>query len=441
MAKQHNLEQIARYADMLSAMGTEPRLRIMQLLLSAHPEGMVVGDIGNPAAQVAMQRLRRSVLVLSPGRSTMPQVNGLVFDVVQRQVSIMGAVFLERGERTLWGMGERHVEHVAPETHVVPASSPMSRLSHYPTPTHRGTGGGSPDLSEEEALTAKLTLLNEVIVQEILVAKAGQLKIEVTDKELDTAYTEARKNIPEEAFQKELTRRNLTAADMRDGLRRELLSQKVVERELQSKVVVTDQEVRDFFNANRARFNFPEEAYHLAQIAITPQRDPQTANRLGDDAATPQAAAAKARMLMERLKAGTSFSDLAMDYSEDPQSAPRGGDLGFVPMSRLQQAPPLLRNAVLKKTPGSVSLVSQEGAQTIVLVVGHEVAGQRDLSMPAVRENITGTLRGRREQLLRAAYLTAAQSDAQVVNYLARRLVESQGKIPALGLAPPGGSR
>jgi DNA-binding transcriptional ArsR family regulator len=40
-----NLEEVARYADMFSAMGTEPRLRIMQLLLSAHPEGLVVGDI------------------------------------------------------------------------------------------------------------------------------------------------------------------------------------------------------------------------------------------------------------------------------------------------------------------------------------------------------------------------------------------------------------
>ncbi|MDQ6701245.1 MAG: metalloregulator ArsR/SmtB family transcription factor [Acidobacteriota bacterium] len=38
-------EQVARYADMFSAMGTEPRLRIMQLLLSAHPEGLVVGDV------------------------------------------------------------------------------------------------------------------------------------------------------------------------------------------------------------------------------------------------------------------------------------------------------------------------------------------------------------------------------------------------------------
>jgi DNA-binding transcriptional ArsR family regulator len=37
---------VARFADMLSAMGTEPRLRVMRLLLSAHPEGMVVGEIG-----------------------------------------------------------------------------------------------------------------------------------------------------------------------------------------------------------------------------------------------------------------------------------------------------------------------------------------------------------------------------------------------------------
>ena len=41
------LENVARYADMLAAMGTEPRLRIMRLLLSAHPNGMVVGDIGS----------------------------------------------------------------------------------------------------------------------------------------------------------------------------------------------------------------------------------------------------------------------------------------------------------------------------------------------------------------------------------------------------------
>ncbi len=46
----HSQEQVAKYADMFSAMGTEPRLRIMQLLLSAHPDGMVVSEIQDELA-------------------------------------------------------------------------------------------------------------------------------------------------------------------------------------------------------------------------------------------------------------------------------------------------------------------------------------------------------------------------------------------------------
>jgi ArsR family transcriptional regulator, arsenate/arsenite/antimonite-responsive transcriptional repressor len=46
MAKSAAADPVARYADMMSAMGTEPRLRIMRLLLSAHPDGLVVGEIG-----------------------------------------------------------------------------------------------------------------------------------------------------------------------------------------------------------------------------------------------------------------------------------------------------------------------------------------------------------------------------------------------------------
>src|SRR5215470_11302008 len=47
ISRKHESQAITRYADMLAAMGTEPRLRIMQLLLKAHPEGLVVGDIGS----------------------------------------------------------------------------------------------------------------------------------------------------------------------------------------------------------------------------------------------------------------------------------------------------------------------------------------------------------------------------------------------------------
>ncbi len=294
-------------------------------------------------------------------------------------------------------------------------------------------------MSDEESLTAKLSVLNDLILEDILIVKARELKVEVADKELDNAYAEAKKNISDEAYQQELTKRGATAADMREGLRRQLLTQKVIEQEVGSKIAVTAQEVSDFFLANRSQFNLAEESYHIAQIAVTPAREAQLANRTGDDAATPQAAAAKVAMLMERLKAGANFAELARDYSEDPESAPRGGDLGLVPMSKLKQAPQQLRDVVLKKTPGTVSVASAGGAHTLVLVVAHEPAGQRDLSTPGVNDRITEALRARKEQLLRAAYLTAVREDAQVVNYLARRLVESQGKLPNAQAAAPKG--
>ena len=156
--------------------------------------------------------------------------------------------------------------------------------------------GDGEALSEDETLAAKLSVLDDLITEEILVAKARALKIEVPETEVDTAYTQAKQNITDEAFQQELTRRNLTMQDMRDGIRRQLLAQKVIEREVSSKITITDQQVSDFFNANREQFNLPEDAYHLAQIVVTPVRDAQIVNRTGDDATTPQAAATKVAM-------------------------------------------------------------------------------------------------------------------------------------------------
>ena len=69
MTKTKDEQNVARYADMFSAMGTEPRLRIMRLLLSAHPGGLVVGDIGDeldiPASTLShhLEKLRIEGLV------------------------------------------------------------------------------------------------------------------------------------------------------------------------------------------------------------------------------------------------------------------------------------------------------------------------------------------------------------------------------------------
>jgi parvulin-like peptidyl-prolyl isomerase len=261
----------------------------------------------------------------------------------------------------------------------------------------------------------------------------------VSDTELDNAYNEAKKNISDDQFQKELAARNLTPADMRENLRRDMLANKLIEREVTSKLNVTEDDIKAFFEANKAAFNRPEDAVHIAQIVVTPDRAPQQINRSGNDAGTPQEAQAKAQMLMERLKAGAPFAQLAADFSEDPQTSQRGGDLGFLPVSQLRQAPPALRDAALNSQVGAVRLVSLNGGHAIVAVIAKDTAGQKDPSMPVVREMISNTLKGRREQLLRAAYLNSLRNDATVVNHLADRVVEAQGKaVPSLAPSAPG---
>jgi parvulin-like peptidyl-prolyl isomerase len=302
---------------------------------------------------------------------------------------------------------------------------------------YRRAAQPNPAISEEEETTAKLNLLDQVIAQDILLAKGNELKIVLSESELDAAFNDGKKNISDEAFNKELSARNLTAADMREALRRELIAQKVIEQEVTSKIAVTDQDITDFFNANKEQFNLTEDAFHIAQIVVTPVRDEGLNNRTGDDATTAQAATAKVQMLMERLKSGTPFNEVAMDYSEEPQSVPRGGDVGLVPVSALRQAPPPLRDAVMKLQPGSVRVVGMEGGYTIVALLAKQAAGQRDPSMPEVRDGITATLKGRREQLLRTAYLDAIRNRATVVNHVARRIVESQGKLPTPSSAAP----
>jgi peptidyl-prolyl cis-trans isomerase SurA len=291
-------------------------------------------------------------------------------------------------------------------------------------------------LAEDEMFAAKLSLLDDLIAQDIFLARARELKIDVPESELDAAFAEARKNIPEEAFKQELAKRYLTVADMREGLRRDLVVQKLFAREVSSKVAVTDQEIKAFYEANKSQFNRTEDAYRIAQIVITPVREEQVTNRSGNDAATPQEAAAKVQMIMERLKAGAEFADMAADFSEDAQSAPRGGDLGFLPVSVVQKYPPQLRDAVLTAKAGTAKVIGAEGGYAIVLVLGKDTAGQKTLDTPGVKDAISQSLKTRREQLLRSAYISNLRNGAVIENLIAKRVLESQGKVPTL--APTG---
>lgn len=290
--------------------------------------------------------------------------------------------------------------------------------------------------SDEEVLSLKLNILDELINNEILLERARTLGAEASDGEVEDKFTERKSPFTEEEFQRQLKERGMTVDDVKRELRRQLSIQKLVNREVVSKITISDQDITDFYNANREQFNVTEAQYRLAQIVVTPVRDPQLRNRQSNDASNPTDARRKTDMLMERINAGADFVQLAMDYSEDPASASTGGDMGFVPESAFNQAPPELKRAVLQMRPGDVTSVSTGGAYRIIKLVSRELPGQRSLDDPAVRETIRNGLRNRKEQLLRAAYMTVARNEARVENYLARQVIEAQGHLPSAAQTP-----
>jgi peptidyl-prolyl cis-trans isomerase SurA len=299
----------------------------------------------------------------------------------------------------------------------------------------RLTGQAAPP-SQDEALSLMLSVLDELINNEVLVQRARQTGVEATDGEVEDKFTEAKSPYTEDAFQRQLKDSGMTVDDLKRNIRQQVSVQKLINREIIAKISPTDQDVSSFYNENRAQFNVAEVTYRLAQIVVTPAKDLQVRNRKNDDAATDIEARRKAAALLQQLRDGADFSTVAMDYSEDPTSSVSGGDLGFWPESQISD--PNMRKMLAGMTPGQTSdIVKLPNGYTILRLVAKEAPGQRQLEDPQIQQTIRDTLRGRKEQLMRAAYLVAARDQSRVVNYLARQVLESAGKLPEIKIQPP----
>ncbi|HEY2121641.1 MAG TPA: SurA N-terminal domain-containing protein [Candidatus Acidoferrum sp.] len=294
--------------------------------------------------------------------------------------------------------------------------------------------------TQEDSLSLKLNVVEQLINNEILLERAKKLNLEASDGEVEDKFTEIKSPFTEEEFQRQLKSRSMTVDDLKRDLRRQLSIQKLLNREVAAKITITDQDVVDFYNTNLNQFNVAEPQYRISQIVITPRKEPQIRNRKNDDATNEAEAVRKSKMLVDKLNSGADFSQLAMDYSEDMNTAANGGDLGYIPESSLNQSDPNLKKTVLSLKPGQVSQpILLKDSIRILKLVAREPAGQRGVNDPQVQQTIRDTLRDRKEQLLRAAYLAVARDEAKVRNYLAQQVVEAAGKLPdaAKSTLPP----
>jgi peptidyl-prolyl cis-trans isomerase SurA len=283
--------------------------------------------------------------------------------------------------------------------------------------------------SEDQVMTQKLEVLSSLMTNEIILQRAEKLGLMAVDADVDTEFNKMKAPYTKEEFERQLVERKMSVDDLKSQIRRQLTADKLVNKEITSHITITDADVSNYYSANKASFNLVEPQIHMAQILVTPYADPNVRNLKNSKARNDKEAQTKINDIAARLKGGEDFSMLAQNYSEDPNSAPNGGDMGFIPESALEKANPELRKLVLSLQPGSVSQIikTQEGYR-VLKVMSREPAGQRELNDPRVQQNIRDTLLNRKDQLLKAAYYETARNSAKIENYLARKIIEDAGK-------------
>ncbi len=283
--------------------------------------------------------------------------------------------------------------------------------------------------SVEESDILRLNVLQKMIQSEILQQRAAKLNLIASDEDVNAKLTEIKANYTEEQFSNLLKQRNMSLDDLKRDIRRTLTETKLFNKEIESKINITDSQISAFYAAHKADFNLIEPTYHLAQIVVTTMPTQPSGNMPGKPGGE-----AEARRRIEaahsQLVSGVDFSAVAASVSEDPNTAPNGGDMGFVPESQLKSHPATY-DAIGKLKPGQFTDVipvydpsHKISYFAIYRLLSREPAGQRELNDPRVQQAIHQSLHDSQKQLLQTAYLETLQDEARVHNYFAEEILK-----------------
>jgi peptidyl-prolyl cis-trans isomerase SurA len=286
--------------------------------------------------------------------------------------------------------------------------------------------------TQEQADSLRLNVLRELIDEEIVQQRAAKMNLTATNEEVDAKLTEMKAPYTEEQFEQRLKASNHTLDDVKHDLHRSLTIEKLLNKEINSKITVTDADVTSYFTQHKAEFNLPDTNYHLAQIQVTSVPSPQPGNLQGSKATNDEEAKKKIQALKNRLDSGEDFGAIAMNFSERPETASNGGDMGFVSESQMH-ADPMVFAAVTKLKAGQITeilpLLDEQSKKAmgyaIYKLISREPAGQRDVNDPRVQQAIRQQLHDGRSQLLKNAYFEMLRDQARIENFLAETIFKN----------------
>jgi len=285
--------------------------------------------------------------------------------------------------------------------------------------------------SDQEADILRLNVLQKMIQDEILQQRAAKLNLTASDEDVNAKLTEIKAPYTEDQFNSLLKQRNMSLDDLKRDIRRGLTRDKLINKEIESKINITDAEIAAYYSAHKAEFDLIEPQFHLAEIVATnvpAQQNGNMQNKASGDADPKK----KIDALYSRLESGQDFASVAAQFSEEPNTASMGGDMGFARESQLK-SDPAVYDAISKLKPDQFTdplPIYDSGpghkiaGYAIYKLIARDPAGQRDLNDPRVRQAIHQLLHENNEQLLKNAYLEMLLDEARVRNYLAEQILK-----------------
>lgn len=213
-----------------------------------------------------------------------------------------------------------------------------------------------PEVELENLFKLRSELLGNMIDQKLADQQIKKHKIEASEQEIDMAIERIKesRSLTDENLRAMLAKEGLTLEEFRENLKQQLLRSKLVNREVKSKIAITDEEIEKYYNDHIEKYA-ADKKYHLWSIFI---RFSQTA-----DESERQMAFEKMQTILNQLEQGRSFESLANETPDSPKSL-EGADLGLY---RLDELSPQLQNTVKEMKEGQFSsiLKTNQGYQII----------------------------------------------------------------------------
>jgi len=237
----------------------------------------------------------------------------------------------------------------------------------------KGYQGQNKEQIMAEARQATLERLINSKLMELESRKAG---LTVKDEEINAAIRDmvAQKKVSLEELNRSLAQQGVTLAQYKEGMKETMTRQRLIRREIGSKITITDEEIGSYYEAHRQEYEGTEAVrVRLIFLPLPKGADDAARQRVRDEVGS----------LLDRIRNGEPFEAMAYRFTKGP-AAEQGGDIGFVERGSLA---PEVDREVFRLKPGEVSgVIEAAGGLYLLKVVDQRGAGLKPLA--AVRDEI-----------------------------------------------------